>query len=140
MIHDGLWQMSLLKRADHNSKSALIKTHQLIKIFRAPFPCDTFLLSEHVYLYGKLLKFHFFIMKFTWFFFYPIIYIVKNYLVLMMHLWQSDMLRCYWLLVFMAPLSDYVWSLKPCPGDTRGDRSVIIIIVIMSSLLLSNSP
>mmetsp|Transcript_59627 Transcript_59627/g.94361 ORF Transcript_59627/g.94361 Transcript_59627/m.94361 type:complete len:165 (-) Transcript_59627:89-583(-) len=32
------------------------------------------------------------------------------------------MLRCYWLLVFMAPLSDYVWSLKPCPGDTRGDR------------------
>lgn len=51
-----------------------------------------------------------------------------------------DMLRCYWLLVFMAPLSDYVWSLKPCPGDTRGDRSVIIIIVIMSSLLLSNSP
>ena len=53
---------------------------------------------------------------------------------------MTDMLQCYWLLVFMAPLSDYVWSLKPCPGDTRGDRSVIIIIVIMSSLLLSNSP
>ena len=89
MIHDGLWQMSLLKRADHNSKSALIKTHQLIKIFRAPFPCDTFLLSEHVHLYGKLLKFHFFNMKFTWFFFYPIIYIVKNYLVLMMHAFMT---------------------------------------------------
>ena len=30
--------MSLLKRADHNSKSALIKTHQLIKNIQSTLP------------------------------------------------------------------------------------------------------
>lgn len=37
-ISNRLGQMSLLKRADHNSKSALIKTHQLIKNIQSTLP------------------------------------------------------------------------------------------------------
>ena len=57
IIHDGRRhvQMSLLKRADHNSKSALIKTHQLIKNIQSTLPLQhIFVIRECIFIWKAI--------------------------------------------------------------------------------------
>ena len=56
IIHDGRRQMSLLKRADHNSKSALIKTHQLIKNIQSTLPLQHIFVTRECIFIWKAVK------------------------------------------------------------------------------------